>query len=145
MCGVPHHPVETHSSHHENECRELIMEDKFPAHTACWEMSFWHTCRQLARWCVLRQAGSLQHTWMVQTSATLLGRWARCICHCPRRCLVPAGAQLLSLQSKSCHVIFSGWAQILNWTGVRENSGCEHSVFYHRTFLSTSFQHFLSG
>lgn len=50
-----------------------------------------------------------------------------------------------SLQSKSCNVIYSGWAQILNWTGVWENSGCERSVFNHRTLLSTSFQHFLSG
>lgn len=53
--------------------------------------------------------------------------------------------RLGSLQSKGCNVIYSGWAQILNWTGVWENSGCEHSVFNHRTLLSTSFQHFLSG
>lgn len=97
--------------------------------------------------CVMRVMVLATHLDGADEHHPVLGFWSRC--NMLQSQEEPWGSRstqrLLSLQSKSCSVIYSGWAQILNWTGVWENSGCEHSVFNHRTLLSTSFQHFLSG
>ena len=134
MYRTPYHLAEIPGRPHEEEDRQLTTEEGLQAHRTIRDRAP-GPLPATARWRARRQPrGSLHVDGADEPrSAPTLGQ-----VHLPRS-QEEAGSSgssqhLLSLQSKSCDLIYSGWARMLNWTGVWGNAGCEPSVLYPSNF-----------